>query len=94
MSAGMRTSRFDPMPEPSEPIPQVAAMLASARAELTAAGVPEKFWRLDLPADPRLPGIRAYNRGVAYWNALSVEDQRRVDKYAQSASTDVNRKAP
>ena len=90
MSASQYTYpvRFALMPQPLAPIPSVAAQIAEARAGLVGARIPERFWRMDLPPDPRLPGILAYNRGVAYWNKMSAAGQMRVDSFAKSASVE------
>lgn len=54
--------------------------LDELRANLTKAGVPQEFWRYDLPPDPRVAGIMAYNRGVDHWNKKAPQEQERIDR--------------
>lgn len=78
--------RFDPMPEPGEPAPHIAREIAALEAAMTAADVPHRFWRYDLPKDGRLDGIRAHNRGVELWNNLPAEMQRRIDSFCRPSA--------
>ena len=79
----MYPCRFDLMREDLPPPPAVAKEIARLETGLAAASVPHEFWRYDLPRDPRLDAIRAYNRGVEIWNRLSETEQQAHDRYAR-----------
>ena len=72
---------FERMSETLPPLPAIAKQLEELREGLTRAGVPEKFWRYALSKDPRLDGIRAYNRSVDYYNRLSPDDRKRGERF-------------
>jgi hypothetical protein len=76
--------RFDRLPDPPPPPAGEERAREESRRAMTQLVIPERFWMYKRYDDPRLPSIRAYNRGVALWNSMNAIEQRHVDSFCPS----------